>query len=53
MYIQSVLHLSATETDQLMLFGEAVAVYCENHGLNLERRIFNNILYEVDSTDIP
>jgi hypothetical protein len=24
-------HVSATETNRLMLFGETVAVYCENH----------------------
>jgi hypothetical protein len=33
--IQSVPHrkhyVSATETNRLMLFGETVAVYCENH----------------------
>jgi hypothetical protein len=25
------LYVSATETSRLMLFGETVAVYCENH----------------------
>jgi hypothetical protein len=28
---QEICYVSTTETNRLMLFGEAVAVYCENH----------------------
>jgi hypothetical protein len=28
---QKTRHVSATETNRLMLFGETIAVYCENH----------------------
>jgi thioredoxin-related protein len=30
-------HLSASETNRLMLFGETVAVYCENHTKHIDK----------------
>jgi hypothetical protein len=45
--------VSATETNRLMLFGETVAVYCENHtehintvcGQNAEFSVLKNVVY--------
>jgi hypothetical protein len=40
-------YVSATETNQLMLFGETVAVYCENHTehkVNTEHRARGSVV---------
>jgi hypothetical protein len=45
------INVSATETNQLMLFGETVAVYCENHTEHTDTVLASQEAHHVSATE--
>jgi hypothetical protein len=44
-------YVSATETNRLMLFGETVAVYCENHTAHINTLCVQNAEFLYNTAD--